>query len=63
MSKKKFCFFVSTGRHNKEVLIFRQARALEENGYEVEYVVNDNEEETVVDDLRIIPTGYGFKGY
>lgn len=63
MANKKFCFFVSTSRHNKEVLVFRQSKVLKENGYVVEYVVNDNEEGMEVDGVHISSTGYTSKGY
>lgn len=63
MSNKKFCFFVSTGRYNKEVLIYRQAKALKSIGYEVEYVVNDDEGDIIDNDLHLSSTGYKAKGY
>lgn len=63
MSKKKICFFVSTDRHNKEVLIFRQAKALRDYGYSVGYVVSDNEEDVIIEDLYLYATGYKAKSY
>lgn len=57
--KKKFCFFISTDRHHKEVVIFRQAKALQDAGYDVSFVVCDDEPDEIIQGVKVI--GAGFK--
>lgn len=62
-SKKKFCFISSFHRDNDEVIIYRQGKALIENNFDVYYIVSDNKEDEVFEDVNIIGSGYKPKGY
>ena len=60
---KRFCFFIGTDRHHEEVLIFRQAKTLIENGFDVSYIVSDDEPEETLNGIRVVPNGAKRKGY
>ena len=60
---KKFCFFIGTDRHHDEVVIFRQAKALKDAGYDVSFVVSDDEPDELIQDIKIIGSGFTPKNY
>ena len=60
---KKCCFFIGTDRHNDEIVIIRQAQVLKDAGYEVVYVVSDDECDDERGGITIKPSGYRAKGY
>ena len=60
---KKFCFFIGTDRHHDEVVIFRQAKTLKEAGYDVSFVVSDDEPDEYIQDIKIIGSGFTPKNY
>lgn len=62
-TKKRFCFFVSVGRHHDEVVIFRQAKSLIESGFDVSFIVSDDEPEEYIEGVRIVPNGFKQAGY
>lgn len=55
--KRTLCFFSAFSRHDDEVLTYRHDKALKAAGWNTIYVVNDDEQETVKDGLRIVSTG------
>lgn len=59
---KKYCFFIGTDRHNDEIVIIRQAQALKEAGYDVLYVVSDDESDEERGGIMIEPSEYRAKG-
>ena len=60
---KKYCFFSSVGRKDREVIMYRQAKSLMTDGFEVINVVSDNKPTEVCHGVRIIPSGYtAFQG-
>lgn len=60
---KKYCFFSSVGRKDREVIMYRQARSLMSDGFEVINVVSDNKPTEVRHGVTIIPSGYtAFQG-
>ena len=63
MTSKKFCFFTGTDRHHDEVLIYRQAKSLIDNGYDVYFIVSDNEPEEMKSGVHIVPNGAKRKSY
>lgn len=63
MRKKSICFFVGTDRHHDEVLIFKQAKTLQENGFDVSYVVSDDEDYEIKNGIPIKGIDYKSKGY
>ena len=56
--QKKYCFFSSMPRRQREVIMFRQARSLMADGFEVYNVVSDDLPEKEIQGVRILPSGY-----
>lgn len=58
MSNKKYCFFSSLPRKDREVIIYRQTQSLIENGFIVYNVVSDNTPAEIIKGCNVIPSGY-----
>ena len=56
--QKKYCFFSSIPRKKREVIMYRQARSLMGDGFDVCHVVSDDLPEEVIHGVRTIPSGY-----
>lgn len=61
--KKKICIFTSAGRDNFEVVIYRQAKVLQDNGYDVCFLVSDEKEEETYENIRVLSTGHSTGNY
>ena len=55
---KKYCFFSSIPRKGREVIMYRQARSLIGDGFEVYHVVSDDQPEEIIHGIKTIPSGY-----
>lgn len=58
MRKKKYCFFSSMPRKEREVIMYRQTQSLIEDGFDVYNVVSDNKPVEIIKGCNIIPSGY-----
>ena len=58
VASKKYCFFSSLPRKEREVVLYRQARSLMANGFDVYNVVSDNLLEENLQGVNTVPTGY-----
>lgn len=63
MASKRFCFFNGTDRHHDELLIYHQANSLMNDGFEVLFIVSDNESEEIRQGVRLVPNGAKHEGY
>lgn len=57
-TQKKYCFFSSMPRQEREVIMFRQAHSLLADGFEVLDVVSDARPKETKQGVIITPTGY-----
>lgn len=55
---KKYCFFSSLPRKEREVILYRQARSLIGNGFEVYNVVSDDLPGENIQGVNTLPSGY-----
>ena len=55
---KKYCFFSSVPRKKREVIMYRQARSLMGDGFDVYHVVSDDLPEEIIQGVKTIPSGY-----
>ena len=62
-STKKYCFFSSMPRKEREVIMYRQGRSLITDGFEIYNVVCDAKPMEVVEGIHIVPTGYRARGF
>ncbi len=56
--KKKYCFFSSMPRNEREVIMYRQGRSLKADGFEVYNVVSDALPAEIVQGVNVLPSGY-----
>lgn len=61
--KKRFCYISSFHRDNNEVLIYKQAQALIDKRFEVTFIVSDDKPKEVIEEVKVVPTGFKPKGY
>lgn len=57
-NNKKYCFFSSMPKKEREVILYRQARSLMADGFEVVNVVSDNKPVEVEQGVTIVSSGY-----
>lgn len=62
-TKKKYCFFSSMPRKEREVIMYRQSRSLMADGFEVFDVVSDTQPEEINQGVRIIPSEYRARNF
>ena len=63
MTEKKYCFFSSMPRKQREVIMYRQGRSLMADGFDVNNVVCDAQPAEVVEGIKVVPTGYKAHGF
>ena len=59
---KKYCFFSSLPRKQREVIMYRQGRSLIADGFDVFNVVSDDQQEEVVQGIHVVPSEYQARG-
>lgn len=62
-TQKKYCFFSSMPRKEREVIMYRQSRSLMADGFEVFNVVSDTQPEETNQGVRIIPSEYRARNF
>lgn len=63
LHKKKYCFFSSMPKNVQEIVQYRQAKSLIEDGFEVFNVVSDIKDDEYENGVKIISCGYKAKNY
>ena len=61
IEQKKYCFFSSMPRKEREVIMYRQTQSLVDDGFDVYNVVSDNKPAEIIKGCNIIPSGYRAK--